>query len=104
MPRASTHACRAGPPHPSTWVAEFGGQRATVFSPDGACLGTWGGPGRQVPGLNRSWGLALAPQGRVWLLDSGADRAYLLSRSVVLAGPGAPAPAASNRDSLGSAR
>ena len=66
------------------WIAEFGGQRVTVMATDGRCLGVWGAPGRSVPGLNRPWGVALAPQRRFWVLDSGCDRAYLLDRHVVL--------------------
>jgi DNA-binding beta-propeller fold protein YncE len=66
------------------WVAEFGNQRVSVFDTDGRSLGVWGGPGRRLGAVNRVWGVTLVTGGRFWVLDSAGDRAYALSRSVVI--------------------
>ncbi|MBI3724894.1 hypothetical protein HY251_13200 [bacterium] len=70
------------------WVAEFGNHRIQAFTREGKPLAQWGRAGRGEGEIACPWGMALAPEGRLLVLDSLNDRIYELDRRAVLAAGG----------------
>jgi len=68
-----------------TYVADAAHNRVLVFSPAGALLARWGaGEGNGAPGsapgaFNRPEGIAVGPDGNVYVADTGNDRIVKLS-------------------------
>lgn len=56
------------------FVSETDNNRISVLSLDGAFVGSFGGPGRAHGRFRRPTALALDPQGRLYVTDTGNDR------------------------------
>jgi DNA-binding beta-propeller fold protein YncE len=56
------------------YVTDPEGYRVLVFGLDGALRGTWGQYGADASSLSLPTGLAVAPDGKVYVADGGANR------------------------------
>jgi DNA-binding beta-propeller fold protein YncE len=55
-------------------VVEGRGARVTAFNPDGSVATTWGGPGQGDGQFQEPWGVAVAPNGNVYVADTWNHR------------------------------
>ena len=56
------------------WVVEYGGNRVTKMTTDGQMLGVFGSSGGGSGQFSTPWGIAVAPDGRVIVCDTGNRR------------------------------
>ncbi len=66
-------------PDGSLFLVEYGAGRVTQVSREGELIGRYGGVGRAEGQFYTPWGLAVGPQGRVYVADTGNHRTVELS-------------------------
>lgn len=55
-------------------VSEYGNHRVQRLDPNGKSLASWGQAGSKLGELNQPWAIAVDPQGRIYVVDSGNNR------------------------------
>ena len=56
------------------YTVEYSTCRVQKWTPDGKFVASWGAPGRAPGQLFNPWGLAVAPDGTVYVADTGNHR------------------------------
>lgn len=68
------------------FVAEYGNNRLQAFDAEGRSLGVYGGPGGAPGEFAAPWGIARAPDGRLWVADTGNHRLQIVEPERVAPG------------------
>ena len=66
-------------------MIEYGNNRLQVLDSRGRCLALYGGPGTAPGQFGTPWGVATAPDGKVWIADTLNHRLQVLDGETLIA-------------------